>query len=406
MRGNLRDADRAAPAPGTMAACGLGALAVAMGIGRFAFTPILPMMQEDTGLTVAQGGWLAAANYVGYLVGALSALVVRLAPATAIRAGLCVTGIATFGMGLTHGLGPWLLLRALAGVASAWVLISVSAWCVGRLAPLGRPLLDGAVFAGVGLGMVGAGLVCLLLTHGQSTAATAWMTLGAVALAVTAVTWRVFGLTAGGEERRAVPDRGASEWRRWDGEWTRMIVAYGAFGFGYIIPATFVPAMARHTIQNPWVFGWAWPVFGAAAAASTMLGAVSARASDDRRRWRQASAVMAVAVALPAVVPGMTGIVLAAVGVGGTFMVITMMGMREAKAVAGPDATRLMAAMTAAFALGQIGGPLIAGALGDGDGGFDRSLLFASGVLAVAAGLLRRHPGGQVNAADVGAARC
>src|SRR5262245_14902498 len=277
MNGNRRDAYRAAepePAPGTMAACGLWALAVAMGIGRFAFTPILPMMQDDTGLTVAQGSWLAAANYIGYLVGALSALVVRFRPATAIRAGLGVTGVATFGMGLAHDLGTWVFLRALAGVASAWVLISVSAWCVGRLAPLGRPLLVGAVFAGVGLGMAGAGLVCLLLTQGQSTAATAWMTLAAVALAVTAGTWRVFGLTGGGEGRGApIPDRGAKGWGRWEGEWTRLVVAYGAFGFGYIIPATFVPAMARHAIQNPWVFGWAWPVFGAAAAASTMLGA-------------------------------------------------------------------------------------------------------------------------------------
>ncbi|HUG57058.1 MAG TPA: YbfB/YjiJ family MFS transporter, partial [Candidimonas sp.] len=45
---------------------GFIALAVAMGIGRFAFTPMLPMMQNDSGLGLAEGGWLASANYLGY----------------------------------------------------------------------------------------------------------------------------------------------------------------------------------------------------------------------------------------------------------------------------------------------------------------------------------------------------
>jgi len=362
-----------------------------MGIGRFAFTPILPMMQEDMGLTVAQGGWLAAANYVGYFIGALSALVVRVRPATAIRAGLIGTGIVTLGMGVTHALGTWLLLRLLAGVASAWVLISVSAWCVGRLTPLRRPLLDAAVFAGVGLGMMGAGLACLVLMHGNAAAGTAWMTLGVIALVVTAITWRVVGWAE--VPMPAMAECGGRPSRRWNADRVRMVVAYGAFGFGYIIPATFVPAMARHAIRDPWVFGWAWPVFGLAAAVSTVLWAVSTRRADDRRRWAQASVVMAAAVAVPVVVPGMAGIVLAAVGVGGTFVVITMLGMRESRAVAGPDATHLMAAMTSAFALGQIGGPLIVSYFVGSDGGFDRSLLLASAVLAAAAGLLWRRRG-------------
>ena len=40
-------------------------LAAAMGIGRFAFTPLMPLMQAHSGLSLAQGGWLAAANYAG-----------------------------------------------------------------------------------------------------------------------------------------------------------------------------------------------------------------------------------------------------------------------------------------------------------------------------------------------------
>ena len=69
----------------TVAVSGLAALAVAMGIGRFAFTPILPMMQADHGISVAQGGWLASANYLGYLAGSLFAMHPNIAGRTAMR---------------------------------------------------------------------------------------------------------------------------------------------------------------------------------------------------------------------------------------------------------------------------------------------------------------------------------
>src|SRR5262245_31091079 len=84
--------------PATVAVTGLIALAVAIGIGRFAFTPILPMMQDDAGVSVVDGGWLAAANYVGYLVGALSIVWLRIPAAVAIRAGLLTIAAATVGM--------------------------------------------------------------------------------------------------------------------------------------------------------------------------------------------------------------------------------------------------------------------------------------------------------------------
>ena len=67
----MQDTQARLQKPEAIALAGLAALAVAMGIGRFAFTPLLPMMQADAGLTLAQGGWLASANYAGYLAGAL-----------------------------------------------------------------------------------------------------------------------------------------------------------------------------------------------------------------------------------------------------------------------------------------------------------------------------------------------
>src|SRR5260221_8089504 len=119
-----------------VALAGCAALAVAMGMGRFAFTPILPMMQAEGAIDVAQGGWLASANYVGYLIGGLTAVGLRWSPRAAIRAGLAATGISTAAMGLTRSPWAWLLLRGVARGAGAWVLIFPSA---GGPAPVPAP---------------------------------------------------------------------------------------------------------------------------------------------------------------------------------------------------------------------------------------------------------------------------
>jgi len=151
---------RAASAAG-IAFGGLLALAVAMGIGRFAFTPMLPVMQADVGLTVEAGGWLASANYAGYLIGALAATRLHVAPMRAILGGLLAIAITTLAMGFTHFFAEWVIWRTAAGIASAFVLVHISAWSVQRLAALQRPALGGVVFAGVGIGVAGAGLLCL-----------------------------------------------------------------------------------------------------------------------------------------------------------------------------------------------------------------------------------------------------
>jgi MFS family permease len=342
------------PRPVVVALTGLLALAVAMGIGRFAFTPILPMMQVDAGLSLAAGGWLASANYLGYLLGALWAMVLRVQAPTAIRAGLVTIGVTTLGMGLVHHVAVWVVLRLVAGIASAWVLIYVSAWALERLTPLRRPLLNGTVYAGVGTGIAVAGGCCLVLMRASASSAHAWIGLGIVSLAVTAVIWRVVKSGATGPPKAAASPRTY----RWDAESVRLVFCYGSFGFGYIIPATFLPVMARAVIDDPAIFGWSWPVFGAAAASSTFAAAWLARVIANRRLWMASQFTMAAGVAVPVLWPGIAGIMLAALFVGGTFVVCTMVGLQEARLVAGSHATGLMAAMTAAFALGQVFGPL------------------------------------------------
>lgn len=346
-----------------------------MGVGRFAFTPLLPMMQEDAGVSVTLGGWLAAANYAGYLLGSLAAVKLRLPAASAMRGGLGTIGLVTLGMGLTHALEAWIALRFIAGVASAMVLIFVSSWCLERVAALGRPQLGGVVFTGVGIGVALAGLICLVLMMLHVGSAAAWIVLGVASLLVASLFWN-FIPRQSQDRMTAVKSEPAPDS-------FKLVLCYGAYGLGYIIPATFIPAMAKEIIPDPAVFGWAWPVFGIAAGVST-LATASWAARAPRRLWLWCHVVMAVGVALPALFGGLWPIMAAALCVGGTFVTITLAGIQEARRVcaneAGAAARPLIAAMTAAFAAGQVIGPVVGVAIG-----INASLIGASALLAASA---------------------
>src|SRR5256712_13210451 len=333
-----------------IALAGLASLAVAMGIGRFAFTPLLPMMQADSGLSLAAGGWLASANYLGYLLGALSAGFVVRSPLF-IRIGLLAIAATPLAMGFTHQLVVWAALRLAAGIARAWVLGHGSAWCLPRLP--GRRTLAGALYAGVGVGIVVAGALCGALMAWRAASSETWIILGAVSLLLTLLIWNVFSPSGSAGRGRETRERNA--------QWWPLVLCYGAFGFGYIIPATFPPVMARGDLADPALFGWAWPAFGAAAAASTVLTAMYSNHVSHRLSWALAQLVMALGVGAPLAVHGLAGILIAALCVGGSFMVVTMTGMQEALQVAGAQAARLMAAMTAPVATRQILGPVGAG---------------------------------------------
>lgn len=341
-------------------------------------TPILPMMQAD-GLPLAQGGWLAAANYFGYLLGALWTIWLNLRPSLAIRAALLVIGLATVAMGLVDGFVPRLALRFVAGVASAWVLVFVSAWTLERLAELQRPQLGGVLYAGVGTGVAIAGLGCLVVMELGAAADAAWLSLGALAIFTTGGIWTSF---------RFESQPAAQATHALSGGWL-LILCYGAYGFGYIIPATFLPAMARQIVAEPLAFGSAWPVFGAAAALSTLV--VSSASASPRRVWAACMAVMAAGVAAPLVVPGLTGILLSAFLVGATFVTVTLAGMQEARRLHGAAARPLMAAMTAAFAVGQLVGPIVIALVEALPRGFTLAMLAATACLVAGAIALARR---------------
>jgi predicted MFS family arabinose efflux permease len=368
--------------PYRMALGGTVALALGLGFGRFAFTPLLPIMQEDSGVTIQSGSWLAAGNYVGYLVGALVGVRWRLESPAAIRFGLLAVAITTLAMGLTGSYLAWLLLRSLAGAASAWILVATSAWTLSRLASAGYPALGAAVFAGVGVGITAAGLFVLWAMAVGLPSSGAWILMGLFVFAVTAASWNTL-LRDAGTSGDPVPRQRAET--PLSGSARMLIPCYGALGFGYIIPATFLPAAARQVVPDPLAFGWSWPIFGLAAALSTIAVGRLDRRWTDRDIWIGSYLVMAVGVALPALVAGLVPLLASAVTVGGTVIVATLVALREARALAGPQ---LVAGMTAAFATGQIIGPLVAGYLVDLRGSFAPALLAAAALLLASAAVL------------------
>lgn len=346
---------------------GLLALAVAMGIGRFAFTPILPLMQADAGLTLAQGGWLASANYLGYLVGALTITRITWSAETLLRAGLWLVVLTTAAMGLDGSWAGWLAWRFLAGLASGWVMVSTASLCIARLASAGKPMQSGIVFSGVGCGIMFAGLACIGLALLEQSSSRIWLWMSAAALAGllgASMMWRdpapadppaapPRAEPTGASTPPASPQQGTGR-LHWG-----LIVCYGFFGFGYILPATFLPAQARLLIQDPLIFGLTWPVFGLAAAVSTLITAQLGRFYSQLQIWLGAQVVMAIGVFMPVVWNSLAALLIAAICVGGTILSITAAGLQEAQVVVGPAAARKqMAAMTASFALGQLIGPL------------------------------------------------
>ena len=155
-------------------------------------------------------------------------------------------------------------------------------------------------------------------------------------------------------------------------------------GAGYIIPATYLPVMAREIVPDPLIFGWSWPVFGAAAFVSTIYAATLQKRYTNRQVWAVCQAIMAAGLILPVLYPHIATIIAAGLCVGGTFMIITMTGMKEAHRIAPPDEVmRHIAIMTASFAAGQVIGPVFASTVYDVTQSFALPLVIASAVLVV-----------------------
>lgn len=366
----------------TVLCAGIVALAVAMGIGRFAFTPLMPLMIRDGTLSAAVGAEWAAANYGGYLLGALTASWFSGNPHRGLLLGLMGVALATVASAWTGGdAGAFLgaVLRAAAGVFSAWALVCASSWCLAEFARRHAPQLGAWIYTGVGLGIALAGALAWL--GGRQPARWLWLELGLIAVAGAMFVW--LSLRGQSTSPALAGARASTTAPATANGHLDLVLCYGTFGFGYIVPATFLPAMAQQLVSDPLVFGLTWPLFGMAAALSVAAAARWLSNWPRRRVWALAQAVMALGTALPLVAEALWTLAASAVLVGGTFMVATMAGLQLARERVPANPTPLLARMTAAFAAGQIAGPLLVRALGSGSwAGWD-ALGWASAVATV-----------------------
>ena len=378
-------------------------LAVAMGIGRFAFTPLLPMMLADGVVTLSEASWLASMNYLGYLVGALLCMLQpwirqRLGVHTVLNAPLWVCGglvstvVLTLGMAL-HVPAVWPLLRFAAGVASAVVFVYTSGWCLAQLARLGQPSMGALIYIGPGAGITLSGLIAsgTVVLHG--TAWVGWLIFGGLAIALNWMIWPT--LRAGCTSHIAPTSAPASPNNAVDiGSNTEMgllTVAYGLAGFGYIITATFLPVIARQAIPgSPWLDLF-WPLFGV----GVMVGAVVASRIHGVRdlRWLLIACyvLQAAGIATSLISPSLVGFALGSFLLGLPFTAITYFAMQEIRRLRPAHAASYMGMATAFYGTGQIAGPplvaaLLARSLTPG-AGFNLSLKVAACALVLGAAI-------------------
>jgi MFS family permease len=426
---------RAEPAAARRAAFAcMVTLAVALGVGRFAFTPLLPLMLKSGALDIRQGGWLASANYAGYFVGALSCAALRVDAARVVRFGLCTTALLVLAMGVVDGIGLWCAVRFVAGVVSAWTFVFASQWGLRRLAELGESAWGGLIYTGPGFGIVGTGL--FVSVAGGYGATLGWLGFGVVSAVLTAVVWRVFspatrgaaGAAAGQATRTAANSAertrtaaaptvsGSTEStaasggsrrheashtihpaprhtnlattiarhaHRADAWW--LVILYGIPGFGYIITATFLPVIARAALPGSVWPDLFWPMFGGALMVGALTGARLPARWDNRTLLAACYVLQALGIASGIVWPSAGGFALGSVLIGLPFTAITLFAMREARRLHGNDAAGLMGYATAAYGLGQIVGPLIAAPIAARTGSFSIALWLAAGALLVGA---------------------
>jgi predicted MFS family arabinose efflux permease len=374
-----------------VAVAGTFTMAAALGVDRFVYTPLLPMMQEALRLSAGQAGLIASANFAGYLAGALLASVASMPGGRRawLVGALATSAGATIAMSFWPSVLFFAAIRFIGGAAGAFAIVIATATTVESSTSNGRSRLMALHFAGVGMGIVGsATLVSLLSRHGANWRE-GWLAGGILSTScVAAVIYMTSAQTAVRRTTSAAfPDKV-------HGSFWRLVTANGLSAFGYVTTATFLVAMVRKMPEISHLEGWIWIVFGLATGPSILFWNVVARFTSLPTALGFAYLTEAAGVAASLAESSAIGMVAAAVCVGATFMANTSLGMVSARMLWQGDLRRPVALMTASFGVGQIVGPSLSGYLSDQTGNFVLASLLATCGLLVGALLiasLRRH---------------
>jgi predicted MFS family arabinose efflux permease len=340
---------------------GASALVVVHGLGRFAFTPLLPHLIADGLLNLEQGARLATWNYVGYLLGALLALALS-APdkmRVALPLALLLNAALTLVQGFTEDYSSLLGLRLANGISNGLVFVQAPALVLEWLAQRQRTHLSGLIYLGLGGG--------LLLSNGVADWPAAWLggaqrwwPAAALALPLAlASVWLLARL-----QRQLQPQAAATHHPHtalFDRASTPLFLAYAGAGLGYILPMTFLPALAREQLPagDALLSGAWWWTASASLLSITLWNRLGARLGD-RRTLLLNYAAQALGVAAPLLWPGALGVWLCAVLVGGSFIGSVFLTQRLARSLHPHQGPRLSAALIALYGGSQLAGPWLA----------------------------------------------
>jgi len=360
---------------------GILGMVVAMGIGRFIFTPILPLMQRDLGMTNSVAGWLAGLNYLGYLGGAIVCSVTPgLLRSRLITGGSLLVSIATtLFMGATLSVHWWGLMRFAGGFASAVLFIVITAEVGETLSRRGYGHWLGTLYGGIGLGIAISGLIVPPLDKFGGWDG-AWYGAGILA-AILAVAGVLLG-----RRRELVKPITIDESRSSVSLSSVRLLAVGYFfeGLGYIVTATFLVAIISLTPGLEDFAPYSWVAVGLAAVPSTIFWPYLGRRIGNRKALLGAYALQAAGILVSVWAESMTTVLFAAVSFGGTFLGIVALTLTEGNLRMPGDGRRAAAFLTASFGIGQMLGPVLAGVLADIQEGFAIPLLLASVCVAIA----------------------
>lgn len=362
---------------------GICALILTVGLARFAYTPLLPIMRGEAGLTDLAGGWLATFNYVGYITGALIAATISdlSRKFQLYRIGLVVAVVSTAAMGMTQDINLWVALRFVSGLSSTAGLLIASGLVLNWLIRHGhRPEL-GLHFAGIGLGIVVSGLAVAAMV-GNLAWDGQWIGLGllGVAFFLPAWFWLPAPAAVTAQTNRTLPPAPSRRWMQ------LFIAAYFCAGFGYVISATFIVAIVEKLPLLAGKGGWVWVIVGLAAAPSCFLWDRIANNLGQIPALLLAYGLQIVSILLPALSDGTAANLASAVLYGGTFVGIVSLTLSIIGRCFPANPAKAMARLTLSYGVAQIVAPAMAGYIATATGSYQGALIVAAWVMA--AGML------------------
>ena len=355
-------------------------LILVMGIARFAYTPLLPVMQQNTSLGPAEGGWLASVNYLGYLLGAIIASLVSdmQVKDRLYRIGLVVAVVTTAGMGLTENIWLWSILRFLAGLSCAAGMLIGSGLILHWLMRNNHPGELGIQFSGVGLGMV-LSAVAVELMNAVLDWRQQWFVFAALGAVILVPAWVWLPRP---EPTPAAVNSKTMDDSPPDSSFIKLFAfAYFCAGVGYVVSATFIVALVDELPGLEGKGGWAFFVMGVAAVPSAIIWDLIARRIGNLNALIAASLLQALGILLPVIEPNILLTMIGAVLFGGTFVGIVCLVLTMAGRFYPSRPAKFMGKMTISFGIAQIIAPGITGLLREYTGDYAAGLYAASAAM-------------------------